>query len=859
MARTGTKPAARAAAPTTFSVSAALAGYGDGRLRALLLRRPDLAHPAPKTFAALADRVTAAASAHTAYNTLDVAARQVVGALCLLPRPVTVDRLCDLLGAGVRPGDLTAPLTELGDLALAFAAGEALHLNPGLASMRHPAGLGPPVAVLLGRHNGAQLTAVCRGIGAKAGATKGAALAAIGATLADAGRVRALIDEGPVGTAELAEQVATRGPDAMVPQGLYRLGDGTPVGWMANRALLVPVSWDRLTMPGEVGLALRGGRPFPDFAPAPPPLAAIPADPERIDALGAERALQVVGDVGRVLESWSAQPPKVLKDGGVGIRDVRRVAQAIERHERDAARVIELAGVAGLVAADLVSGVALPTPAYDEWLALEVTDRWAHLVAGWLAADTHPSLAGALDQKDKRVPPLLDMAGEHGAASRRRLVLQAAAEVPGGSATEPASVLGRVLWSHPDLWTRGPGSPAMLVDWVIEEADLLGLGALGSLTTPGRLMAEAKVGQAVATLVARAPAPVSEFVLQADLTAVAVGPLAAGLTGEMELLADVESRGGATVYRFSEASLRRAFDAGRSADGVQAFLERHSAHGVPQALVYLVADVGRRFGTVRVGAPGCYVRSDDTSLLAELLHVRSASRLGLRPLAPTVLVAQAEPREVLSTLRSSGYLPAEEDGGGALVLARPPARRAGPATGGAGSVRHRADELATRARALASGELDAGEILAGFGGPVTAAPSGPDPDTVVAALRRPSPSPAAAPRPGRDGPATGTPPPRPAPAPLPIFADDGDRPTVIAKGPEATLALLEEALANEWVVRLSHTNGNGQGILLNVLPSGIDHGRLVAECLPRWDVKTLNLDRVQWARVLTEAEEDQFL
>ena len=69
---------------------------------------------------------------------------------------------------------------------------------------------------------------------------------------------------------------------------------------------------------------------------------------------------------------------------------------------------------------------------------------------------------------------------------------------------------------------------------------------------------------AATAMAAHLPAPVDHVLLQADLTAVAPGPLEGSLAQFMRLVADVESRGGATVYRFSAESLRRGLDAGWS-------------------------------------------------------------------------------------------------------------------------------------------------------------------------------------------------------------------------------------------------------------------------------------------------------
>ncbi len=63
------------------------------------------------------------------------------------------------------------------------------------------------------------------------------------------------------------------------------------------------------------------------------------------------------------------------------------------------------------------------------------------------------------------------------------------------------------------------------------------------------------------------------MLIQADLTAVAPGPLESALARRLQLVADVESRGGATVYRFTPGSVRRALDVGWSAAEVHEFVE----------------------------------------------------------------------------------------------------------------------------------------------------------------------------------------------------------------------------------------------------------------------------------------------
>jgi hypothetical protein len=176
------------------------------------------------------------------------------------------------------------------------------------------------------------------------------------------------------------------------------------------------------------------------------------------------------------------------------------------------------------------------------------------------------------------------------------------------------------------------------------------------------------------------PEPLDHVLLQADLTAVATGPLRRPLAAVLDVLADVESKGGATVYRFTPASVRRALDAGRSAADLHAFLAAHSRTPVPQPLAYLIDDVARRHGHLRVGAASAYVRCDDDALLTEILADKRSTALRLRRLAPTVLATPADPAVLLEGLRAMGYAPAAESAEGDVLIARSDSRRTPPRT-----------------------------------------------------------------------------------------------------------------------------------------------------------------------------------
>ena len=101
-------------------------------------------------------------------------------------------------------------------------------------------------------------------------------------------------------------------------------------------------------------------------------------------------------------------------------------------------------------------------------------------------------------------------------------------------------------------------------------------------------------------------------------------------------------------------------------------------------MTYLIDDVARRHGQLRVGMAQSFVRCEDAALLAQAVAAPAAEQLEMRLLAPTVAVSQAPISEVLAALRDAGFAPAAEDSTGTIVDLRargarvpaPPRRRA---------------------------------------------------------------------------------------------------------------------------------------------------------------------------------------
>jgi hypothetical protein len=215
----------------------------------------------------------------------------------------------------------------------------------------------------------------------------------------------------------------------------------------------------------------------------------------------------------------------------------------------------------------------------------------------------------------------------------------------------------------------------------LREGEDLGVLGFGALSTAARVLLEDAAGgvrgrtdrliRLTSALTDAMPEDVDHVLIQGDLTITAPGPLAASISRRLGLLADIESRGHATVYRVTESSVRRALDAGMDAEGIHAFLREISRTPIPQPLTYLVDDVARRHGAVRVGTALSYLRSDAADTLAALLEDRRLASLGLHRIAETVLICTAPSSEVISTLRAAGYAPAAEGPDGGIVIRRP--------------------------------------------------------------------------------------------------------------------------------------------------------------------------------------------
>ncbi|MHB1166074.1 MAG: helicase-associated domain-containing protein [Candidatus Nanopelagicales bacterium] len=454
----------------------------------------------------------------------------------------------------------------------------------------------------------------------------------------------------------------------------------------------------------------------------PPPRARLTAAqaPADVDAQGALHARESLGLVRDLLDDWSAHPPGVLRSGGLSLRDFAAARRRLHADWPRTALVIEVAHAARLVADDHEDPPHwVPTDSFDGWLAQHTAEQWTALVRAWLAL---PRLASVADERTQ----VLSADRDRGAIPvLRRQVLDILVAAPQGTAVSAESTQQVLDFRQP---RRAGELRHLTVEATLREAADLGLTAGGSLSTAGRLLlsaADAGTSRAhdkevAAALGGALPEDLNHVLIQADLTIVAPGPLVAHVARTMRLLADVESRGHATVYRISEDSIRRALDAGWDAASIHAHLAQISRTPIPQPLRYLVDDVARRHGAVRVGGGLGYARCDNPETLAAILGDRRLRPLGLHRIADTVLIAQAPARELVEALRTAGYAPAAESPDGQVIVRGTSDRRTRAPRTPHVTVRRTPEETLIRA---AVRSLRAGDRATRHGG-TTAGPAG---------------------------------------------------------------------------------------------------------------------------------------
>lgn len=429
--------------------------------------------------------------------------------------------------------------------------------------------------------------------------------------------------------------------------------------WLLDEGFVSPVNQQTVVLHREVALHLRGNKVHRELFTTQPELIGRTVEAKSLQLAAISNVTTFLRWIEEVLNFWGQQPPMALKAGGIGVRDLRELSQHLGVDTDCTSFIIEIAYISGLLTIDPDDRV-LPTHQFDIWLAQPASVKWENLISAWLITSRLSGLDAA------PMGPELDRST---ASIIRKKLLSLLDSAENLSPTHE-SLLAAIQWNLP--YRRTGGIPEDYILWISREAEWLGVTGQGALSTYGQLVL---AGEDLAVIDADLPKTVDHILIQSDNTAIAPGPLEHEVSQELDLIADIESRGAATVFRFSEASLRRGLDHGRTGEEILAFLKKTSKTPVPQPLEYLIDDISKKHGKLRVGNASSFIRCEDTALITQIIKDKKVEALGLRRIAPEVLICTHDAHDAMNILRAAGYLPAAEDSQG-LLLSGPRIQRA---------------------------------------------------------------------------------------------------------------------------------------------------------------------------------------
>jgi hypothetical protein len=669
---------------TVLSV-AALRALGTDGLTDFLRARPEVLLPSPpRSLEELQARLHDPEVLASAARRWNMPTLQVCVVLATLGERADHEQLHRLLGIGsddqARRAACEQALAVLRDDHVLRPSGP--RLVPEVAELwRGALGLDDDLETFASTCTADDLRAVLRTHGQQAPSRKADLVARVVALLSDADRVRAICSQAPARLADTLRQVAAGRITIEYYGSWYSLRCAAPdqplrdpVEWALARFLLVRRPWTHeLAMPAQVALALRGPNWHAPFDPDPPPLTwSVPA-PETVASAAAASASIALRTMTAVLAEAGSRPIPRLKSGAVGVRELRRLAAAVDTSTSHLRLTLALSHHLGLLAAPI--DAYAPTGGFDEWEMLPTDQRYGHLLYAWLTLPSSPTAAD-----EAAWQPEVD---DHEILARRT-ALDLLAARPGAAPASPATLTQAAHWRAP--LALGPSLEAATskVLAILTEAAWLGVTGAGTLSPAGAAALCALPGGDVMPAVARTMAgrlgearTVARF--QTDLTAVVLGEPGPRLAATLDLAADRETRSAASVWRFSLKSVRQALDSGIGAEEVLSSLVDVAEGDLPQPLVYLIRDVERRHGLLRSGAVTCYLRSQDEPLLSEIVADRRLRKLGLQRVAPTVVVGRRPLAETLEALRAAGHAPVQEGQDGATIATRRPHHRAEPA------------------------------------------------------------------------------------------------------------------------------------------------------------------------------------
>ena len=395
---------------------------------------------------------------------------------------------------------------------------------------------------------------------------------------------------------------------------------------------------------------------------------------KEIDVRAALRARTLLTTIEEVGDRWRRDPGAVLRTGGLATRGADALANILDVDRFDLTCAIDTARATGLFGVGPTTEDLgwMPTEDFEKWRETTPERRWALLVHAWMHASSIST--------DK---PLAS--DEHPFIVPWRRQLLTAVDSAAGECDLPTAVA--VIDFR---WPRRAGKArSNTVATLWREAEVLGVLSAGRLSAIGRCAIENDDVTAMASAVKGSLVDEIDHVLvQADHTIVAPGPVTPSVGRRLREIADIESRGHATVLRITPASVHRALETEPDSKVWIDFLTSVSTKDLPQPVAYIISDAARTRNQTRVRftAPSepkvrrsPRVRATPATIEKAIRVLRAhETRESISPIATDIDVPKMDSASVVAQLRYSidhnetvHLTHVESDGSIALLLVDP--------------------------------------------------------------------------------------------------------------------------------------------------------------------------------------------
>jgi hypothetical protein len=377
-----------------------LRARADDALASIFKLRPDLVSPVPNDFSALAARATSTPSLVRALDSINMWHYQIIEAACALPEPFKKSEI-----VAVTSEETAFALDHLWQMGLLYKEGNNYRTPTNLKMLigDEPAGLGP-IAVKKFDFS--------------------------------------ILKEIPKASEEVLAKL-TWGP----PRG--QIGNikkpGNAIGWLLDNGVLVALDSNTVALPRDVAIKLRGGKIHKEILSKVPNLIGKEVVQKQIDLAAIANISTILRWCEELLHNLSDEPPTALRTGGLGVRDLKKIAEHLGIDETCAGFVAELCYLGGLLVIDSDDQI-LPTSAFDIWLTKSAEERWYSLVVLWLDTSRVSGLIGKIS--DKNVAPLGPELDRAGASLIRKSTLKVLQENP-RLTPEIKSMQEIVKWINP--------------------------------------------------------------------------------------------------------------------------------------------------------------------------------------------------------------------------------------------------------------------------------------------------------------------------------------------------------------------------------------------------------------------------